>query len=144
MLSAMRIVVVLPAPLGPRSPNRLPAATSRERFETARLLPYDLLTSWMDTAFMVSSRCRLGMQPALYGTGCPLFQPGVASCLIPVRVGSIIRHPTESRAVRVITGYNTDVKHGGKVFHVQTEDKGAKNPIIETLVYVGGGQIIAS
>jgi hypothetical protein len=44
----------------------------------------------------------------------------------------------------VITGYNTDVKHDGKVFHVQTEDKGALNPIIETLVYVGGGQIIAS
>jgi hypothetical protein len=44
----------------------------------------------------------------------------------------------------LITGYNTDVKHGGKVFHVQTEDKGVKNPIIETLVYVGGGQIIAS
>jgi len=44
----------------------------------------------------------------------------------------------------VITGYNTDVKHEGKVFHVQTEDKGAGNPIIETLIYVGGGQIIAS
>jgi len=44
----------------------------------------------------------------------------------------------------LITGYNTDVKHDGKVFHVQTEDKGVKNPIIETLVYVGGGQIIAS
>ena len=44
----------------------------------------------------------------------------------------------------MITGYNTDVKHDGKVFHVQTEDKGAANPIIETLIYVGGGQIIAS
>jgi len=44
----------------------------------------------------------------------------------------------------VITGYNTDVKHDGKVFHVQTEDKGIANPIIETLIYVGGGQIIAS
>ncbi|MBI3450432.1 MAG: hypothetical protein HY049_16140 [Acidobacteria bacterium] len=44
----------------------------------------------------------------------------------------------------MITGYNTDVKHDGKVFHVQTEDKGIQNPVIETLVYVGGGQIIAS
>jgi len=44
----------------------------------------------------------------------------------------------------VITGYNTDVKHDGKVFHVQTEDKGIHNPIIETLIYVGGGQIISS
>jgi len=44
----------------------------------------------------------------------------------------------------VIAGYNTDVKRNGRVFHVQTEDKGAKNPVIETLVYLGGGQIIAS
>ena len=44
----------------------------------------------------------------------------------------------------MITGYNTDVKHDGRVFHVQTEDKGANNPVLETLVYVSGGQIIAS
>lgn len=43
----------------------------------------------------------------------------------------------------MITGFNTDVKHGGKVFHVQTEDKGIKNPKIETLIYVGG-QILNS
>lgn len=38
----------------------------------------------------------------------------------------------------MITGYNTDVRHRGMVFHVQTEDKGVNNPSIETLVYVGG------
>lgn len=38
----------------------------------------------------------------------------------------------------MITGYNTDVRHRGVVFHVQTEDKGMDNPSIETLVYVGG------
>jgi hypothetical protein len=38
----------------------------------------------------------------------------------------------------MITGYNTDVRHGNKVFHVQTEDKGLANPKIETLIYVGG------
>ncbi len=43
----------------------------------------------------------------------------------------------------MITGFNTDVKHAGKVFHVQTEDKGVNNPKIETLIYVGG-QIIDS
>ncbi len=42
----------------------------------------------------------------------------------------------------MITGYNTEVKRRGRVYHVQTEDKGVRNPIIETLVYVGGGQII--
>jgi hypothetical protein len=43
----------------------------------------------------------------------------------------------------VITGFNTDIKHSEKVYHVQTEDKGVANPYIETLVYVGG-EILAS
>jgi len=38
----------------------------------------------------------------------------------------------------MITGFNTDVKHKTKVYHVQTEDKGRNNPKIETLVYMGG------
>jgi len=38
----------------------------------------------------------------------------------------------------MITGFNTDVKHMSKVYHVQTEDKGRTNPKIESLVYVGG------
>lgn len=38
----------------------------------------------------------------------------------------------------MITGYNTDVRHISRVFHVQTEDKGVANPKIETLIYVGG------
>lgn len=38
----------------------------------------------------------------------------------------------------MITGFNTDVRHGNKVYHVQTEDKGLSNPKIETLIYVGG------
>lgn len=43
----------------------------------------------------------------------------------------------------MITGYNTDVKHNERVFHVQTEDKGLANPTIESLIY-SGGKIIAS
>ncbi|NOY23326.1 MAG: hypothetical protein GXO70_07435 [Acidobacteria bacterium] len=43
----------------------------------------------------------------------------------------------------MITGFNTDVKHGGRLFHVQTEDKGQSNPKIESLIYVGG-QILDS
>ncbi len=38
----------------------------------------------------------------------------------------------------MITGFNTDVEHGGRVFHVQTEDKGLSNPVVETLVYTKG------
>ena len=38
----------------------------------------------------------------------------------------------------MITGFNTDVKYRGVVYHVQTEDKGPQNPLIETLIYKGG------
>src|SRR5262245_38322371 len=38
----------------------------------------------------------------------------------------------------MITGFNTDVKHGDTVYHVQTEDKGIKNPLILSLIYVKG------
>jgi hypothetical protein len=43
----------------------------------------------------------------------------------------------------MITGYNTDIRHRETVFHVQTEDKGAANPCVESLVYVKG-QVIAN
>ncbi len=43
----------------------------------------------------------------------------------------------------VITGFNTDVTCRGLVYHVQTEDKGRDNPLIETLIYKGG-EILAS
>src|SRR5690349_22021846 len=38
----------------------------------------------------------------------------------------------------MITGFNTDVQHGGQVYHVQTEDRGSGNPVLVSLVYVGG------
>ena len=43
----------------------------------------------------------------------------------------------------MITGFNTDVKYRSLTYHVQTEDKGTGNPLIETLVY-RGGEILAS
>jgi hypothetical protein len=43
----------------------------------------------------------------------------------------------------MITGFNTDVDHNGRVFHVQTEDKGLENPVVQSLIYCGG-EIIAS
>ncbi len=39
---------------------------------------------------------------------------------------------------RMITGFNTDIKHKDRIFHVQTEDKGIENPMIESLIYMGG------
>jgi hypothetical protein len=38
----------------------------------------------------------------------------------------------------MILGYNHNVVYKGEVFHVQTEDSGAKNPHIITLLYRGG------
>lgn len=43
-----------------------------------------------------------------------------------------------AESTAVITGFNTDVKFRGVVYHVQTEDKGTTNPLIETLIYKGG------
>jgi len=38
----------------------------------------------------------------------------------------------------MIFGYNTDVKSGEVVYHVQTEDRGEKNPVIDSVIYVKG------
>src|SRR5215467_4876837 len=38
----------------------------------------------------------------------------------------------------MITGFNTDVQHEGRVYHVQTEDRGRDKATLESLVYVGG------
>ena len=38
----------------------------------------------------------------------------------------------------MITGFNTDVDYEGRTYHVQTEDRGVANPIVESLVYSGG------
>jgi hypothetical protein len=43
----------------------------------------------------------------------------------------------------VIPGFNHNIKHKGRVFHVQTEDSGPKNPHIITHLFVGGN-ILAS
>lgn len=41
----------------------------------------------------------------------------------------------------MITGLNTDVQYGGKIYHVQTEDSGLNNPVIITHCFVNGAII---
>lgn len=41
----------------------------------------------------------------------------------------------------MVGGINTNVSYKGETFHVQTEDGGAKNPVITTLLYRGGAII---
>ena len=36
------------------------------------------------------------------------------------------------------SGFNTDIKVGERVFHVQTEDRGPNHPVIDTVVYQSG------
>jgi hypothetical protein len=38
----------------------------------------------------------------------------------------------------LITGYNANVRHGGRVFHVQTEDSGRAHPHVITHLYFEG------
>ncbi|RKH58892.1 hypothetical protein [Corallococcus aberystwythensis] len=44
---------------------------------------------------------------------------------------------------KAVTGFNHNIKHKGKVYHVQTEDSGVNNPHIITHLFVGGN-ILAS
>jgi hypothetical protein len=44
---------------------------------------------------------------------------------------------------KALTGFNHNIKHKGKVYHVQTEDSGVSNPHIITHLFVGGN-IVAS
>lgn len=39
---------------------------------------------------------------------------------------------------KAVTGFNHNIKHKGKVYHVQTEDSGVSNPHIITHLFVGG------
>lgn len=38
----------------------------------------------------------------------------------------------------MLSGINTDIEHGGKTYHVQTEDGGHRNPVIVTHLFAGG------
>lgn len=43
-----------------------------------------------------------------------------------------------------VLGYNTNVRHGGKLFHIQTEDSGIKHPHIITHLFADGGRIVST
>jgi hypothetical protein len=43
----------------------------------------------------------------------------------------------------MLTGHNTELLHDEIAFHVQTEDKGRSNPLVVSLIYVGGRVLAA-
>src|SRR5579885_2567070 len=40
--------------------------------------------------------------------------------------------------MQMIFGFNTDVQGKEATYHVQTEDRGARNPVVDSVIYLGG------
>lgn len=38
----------------------------------------------------------------------------------------------------MLSGINADIEYDGKVYHVQTEDRGTNNPVVITQLFLGG------
>ena len=49
-----------------------------------------------------------------------------------------------AKAPSPLLGYNNNVRHKNRVFHVQTEDSGVKHPHIITHLFMDGGRILKS
>ena len=43
-----------------------------------------------------------------------------------------------------LLGFNNNVRHQGRVFHIQTEDSGVKRPHVITHLFADGGRILKS
>ncbi len=41
-------------------------------------------------------------------------------------------------AVRMLSGFNHNIKHNGRTYHIQTEDGGRTSPNIVTHTFIGG------
>ena len=44
----------------------------------------------------------------------------------------------------MIPGFNHNIKHKGRIYHIQTEDSGPKNPHIITHLFADGGRVVKS
>ena len=49
-----------------------------------------------------------------------------------------------TKAPSPLLGYNNNVRHKNRVFHIQTEDSGIKHPHIITHLFMDGGRILKS
>src|SRR6185436_13231824 len=49
-----------------------------------------------------------------------------------------------SKHASPLLGYNNNVRHKNRVFHIQTEDSGVKKPHIITHLFMDGGRILKS
>ncbi len=54
------------------------------------------------------------------------------------------RVPIAVKVISPLLGFNNNVKHKGRVFHVQTEDSGIRHPHVITHLFADGGRILKS
>lgn len=52
------------------------------------------------------------------------------------------RVPIAVKVISPLLGFNNNVKHKGRVFHVQTEDSGVRHPHVITHLFADGGRIL--
>lgn len=60
----------------------------------------------------------------------------LGSTVLPKTVGDRLMAPPP------LLGFNNNVRHRGKIFHIQTEDSGVERPRIVTHLFADGGRII--
>lgn len=59
-------------------------------------------------------------------------------------IGKLEKQIVRPNFIRAQVGFNNNVKYGGLVFHIQTEDSGLDKPHIITHLFADGGRIIKS
>lgn len=63
---------------------------------------------------------------------------------MPVLPSPLEKNLTVQKPPPPQVGFNNNVKHRGRVFHIQTEDSGVTHPHVTTHLFVDGGRIIKS
>ncbi len=58
--------------------------------------------------------------------------------------GHVVPSAGQTMGGSPLLGYNTNVRHAGRLYHIQTEDSGATHGHIFTHLFADGGRIIAS
>ena len=58
--------------------------------------------------------------------------------------GRLSSLPPMTKGPSPLLGYNTNVRHKGRLYHIQTEDSGIHHPHVITHLFADGGRIIAS
>ena len=62
----------------------------------------------------------------------------------PEEIAKLEKQIARPNFMRAQVGFNNNVKYGGNVFHIQTEDSGLDRPHIITHLFADGGRIIKS